>query len=89
MDTNSLKMPSSNSLKMPSSNALAEADPASPQELFNRDPERFSDQDIDSIILYMRDLRVRIEASGAIATRTRAKKAPVNISLEDLYEENP
>ena len=71
---------------MPRSNALAEADPASPQELFNRDPERLSDQNIDEIILYMRDLRVRIEASGAMASRTRAKAAKVN--LNSLFDDD-
>ena len=59
-------------MPMPRSDALGEADPASPQELFARDPLNLSDRDIDSIILYMRDLRVRIEASGAMAARTRA-----------------
>jgi hypothetical protein len=69
------------SSNMPRSNALAEADPSSPQELFARDPERYSDRDIDAIILYMRDLRVRIEASGAIAAKTRVKKEKVQVSV--------
>ena len=73
------------SMNMPKSNALSEADPASPQELFARDPERFSDRDIDAIILYMRDLRIRIEASGAIAAKTRVKKEKVSVSVSSMF----
>jgi hypothetical protein len=74
-------------MNMPRSNALAEATPSSTQELFSRDPERLSDQNIDEIILYMRDLRVRIEASGAMASRTRTKKEPVVVNIDALFDE--
>jgi hypothetical protein len=65
---------------LPQSNALAEAEPLSVQELFSRNPEGYSDRNIDAIVLQMRDLRVRLEQTGTIgragaAGRTRAKKA--------------
>ena len=82
-------MNQSNTTNMPRSNALAEASPSSVQELFTRDPEGLADNDLDVIILYMRDLRTRIEASGAIAARTRGKKEPApKISFEDFFDGN-
>jgi hypothetical protein len=74
-------------MNMPRSNALAEAEPLSTQELFSRDPERLADANIDEIILYMRDLRVRIEASGAMASKTRVKKEAVKVDTSGLFDE--
>jgi hypothetical protein len=72
---------------MPRSPALSEAEPSSIQELFNRNPERLADQNIDEIIHYMRDVRVRIEASGAMAGRTRVKKEAVKVDMSGLFDD--
>jgi len=60
---------------LPTSNALAEAEPQSMQELFSRNPELYSESNIDAIVLQMRDLRLRLEQT-ATAGRTRAIKDP-------------
>jgi hypothetical protein len=63
---------------LPQSTALTEAEPLSVQELFSRNPENYSDKNIDTIVLQMRDLRVRLEQTGTSAgvrsSRTRVKK---------------
>jgi len=77
---------------LPISNALAEAEPRSMQELFGRNPEYLVERDIGDIVLHMRDLRMRLEATAtppkhtktgtATPRATRLKK--VNIEGVDL-----
>lgn len=64
---------------LPVSNALVEAEPMSIQDLFSRNPEAYSDSQIDAIVLHNRDLRVRLEQTGTsttgrVASRARIKK---------------
>jgi len=56
---------------LPTSTALSEAQPLSMQELFSRNPELYNEENIASIVLQMRDLRVRLEQTST-AARTRA-----------------
>jgi len=58
---------------LPTSNALKEAEPSSMQELFSRNPEYMTDRNIDDIVLHMRDLRVRLEATATAPRHTRVK----------------
>jgi hypothetical protein len=60
---------------LPQSEALNEAEPMSMQELFSRNPEYMQDKNIDDIVLHMRDLRLRLEAT-ATAPRHARVKAP-------------
>lgn len=66
----------------PEPSPLTEADPASLQELFNRDPLSLSDSDIDRIVSELRSQRARWEQGQ------RTKKAPaqnaVALDLSDL-----
>lgn len=63
---------------------LQEADPASLQELFDRDPLSLTDSDIDRIVTELRAQRARWEQGQS----ARAKKAPaqnaVALDLSDL-----
>lgn len=74
---------------LPQSDALSEAEPLSTQDLFNRNPEGCADRHIDAIVMEMRVLRTRLEATGSIgpaprvsASRTNAAK--MNVSAEAL-----
>lgn len=57
-------------------------------ELFNRDPLSLTKTDIDSIIAYYREARAKYligdRKAGKTPAAKPAKKAPVNISLDDL-----
>jgi hypothetical protein len=64
------------------------------QELFSRNPEYMEDRDISQIVLHMRDLRVRLEATAtpprharirddAVPRASRARKT-VNLGLDDI-----
>jgi hypothetical protein len=68
--------------QIPVTNALGEADPSSVQELFSRNPEQYSQGDIDYLINYFRDLRVKM-ASASVVRHTRAK-----ISIQQQFAEN-
>lgn len=57
---------------LPLSDALAEAKANSPQELFSRNPEGYADQQIDAIILHMREMRLRLESTETVR-HTRVK----------------
>lgn len=61
---------------------LQEADPASLQELFNRDPLSLTDSDIDRIVTELRAQRARWE-QGQRAKRVPAQNA-VALDLSDL-----
>lgn len=50
---------------IPQSRALAEATPESLAELLSRDPEGYSRQNRDTIVMVMREQRVRWEATEA------------------------
>ena len=58
---------------LPTSDALSEAGPTSMQELFSRNPEYMEDRNIDQIVLHMRDLRVRLEATATPPRHARVK----------------
>ena len=58
---------------LPTSDALSEASPTSMQELFSRNPEYMVDKNIDDIVLHMRDLRVRLEATATPPRHARVK----------------
>jgi hypothetical protein len=68
--------------EMPSSDALSEASPTSMQELFSRNPEYMVDKNIDDIVLHMRDLRFRLEATATTPRHARVKdpNAPARAS---------
>lgn len=64
---------------LPTSNALAEARPESISELYSRDVEPMSDEDIDRIIEDQRANRERMEkaeAQSKIPRKIREEKAP-------------
>jgi len=77
---------------LPISNALAEAEPRSMQELFGRNPEYLVERDIGDIVLHMRDLRMRLEATATppkhtktgTATPRATRQKKVNIEGVDL-----
>lgn len=56
---------------IPQSTALAEASADSLGELFSRDPEGYSDQDLDRVIAAYREQRVRWKAAEESGTTTR------------------
>jgi len=58
---------------LPTSDALKEAQPSSMQELFSRNPEYMTERNIDDIVLHMRDLRVRLEATATPPRHARVK----------------
>ena len=58
---------------LPTSDALSEASPTSMQELFSRNPEYMVDKNIDDIVLHMRDLRLRLEATATPPRHARVK----------------
>src|SRR5215467_15724434 len=58
---------------LPTSDALQEAQPSSMQELFSRNPEYMTERNIDDIVLHMRDLRVRLEATATPPRHARVK----------------
>jgi hypothetical protein len=67
---------------VPTTDVLAEASPASLSELFARDPEGYSDQDLDVIIEELRRQRARFKTQEATpkASKPKAIKAPVALS---------
>lgn len=74
---------------LPQSLALAEASPESLAELFSRDPEGYSDQDLGKVIEALRAQRVRWAAAEATPKpqKEAAKKAKSLIATmnpEDL-----
>jgi len=79
---------------LPTSDALSEASPTSMQELFSRNPEYMVDKNIDDIVLHMRDLRLRLEATATPPRHARVKdpNAPprasrsrkVNLGFDDI-----
>ncbi len=74
---------------LPVSTALAEASPESLSELFSRDPEGYSTQDLDRVILALREQRARWAATASAPKPPRSSKpAGANlvskVSLEDL-----
>lgn len=62
--------------ELPQSTALVEAEVESLTELFSRDPEGYSSQDLDRIILTLREQRTRFIAAESEA-RTTGKKMTV------------
>src|SRR5215467_9645003 len=79
---------------LPTSDALSEASPTSMQELFSRNPEYMVDKNIDDIVLHMRDLRLRLEATATPprharvkATGSEAPKAPRGKKVLDFDED--
>lgn len=82
-------------LPAPTPSPLLEANPASLNELFSRDPLGLSDRDLDVIIAEQRAQRARIEAAKRAGTKApKAAKAPLpgqgprlkneDFSLDDL-----
>jgi|SRR5215469_4358641 len=61
---------------LPTSDALVEASPFSLQEVFSRNPEYLQDRDIEDIVLHMRDLRARLEATTSTPRHARPKADP-------------
>jgi len=72
----------------PNETPTAEADAATIQELFARDPENLSDQDIDAIVSHYRKKRhifLQEENTKKAKGSSRGRKdAPKNLSLDDL-----
>lgn len=74
---------------LPQSNALAEAEPLSTQDLFNRNPEGMADRHIDAIVMEMRTLRVRLEATGSIGPKPRQQRAKLtSINVAGLLDDD-
>lgn len=82
---------------IPQSNALQEARVDSLSELFSRDPEKLSSQDLDKIILELRLARQRFlqaeEAGrqakankGSKVSKTELLKKPIQLSLEQAED---
>lgn len=72
---------------IPQSTALTEANPNSLAELFSRDPEGYSSQDIDQVITEMRLMRAKWEATEGQVKPVKAKepaKLQSQASAEDL-----
>lgn len=76
---------------VPTSSPLLEADPASLNELFNRDPLLLSNRDIELIVAEQRAQRARYMTSQAAGKQSKALKEPkgalakaTDLSLEDL-----
>ena len=69
MTDQSTYLPASKGL--PTSDALSEASPQSMQELFSRNPEYLVERDISDIVLHMRDLRLRLEATASAPRHAR------------------
>lgn len=66
--------------QIPISDALSEADPQSIQELFSRNPENFSDAQIDRVIALNRDLQSKMEsAPGGRVRQVRAKAPKISV----------
>lgn len=76
--------------EIPQSLALREASPSSLDELFSRDPEHYSTQDLDRIVHALREQRERwakTEAepkSRAVRAVKAAPRAAQKLSAEDL-----
>jgi hypothetical protein len=70
----------------PQSSALKTAQPESLQELFSRDPESYSIQDLESIIYHMRSIREKLAQSESV--RQPRAKARVPRGLDDVSEED-
>lgn len=62
--------------ELPQSTALMEATGDSLAELFNRDPEGYSRQDLDRIIQALRSQRERLALAEMAPRAPRAPKAP-------------
>ena len=73
---------------IPPSLALSEASPEeSLQDLFSRDPEHFSQQDISRVVEAMRELRMRLEtaeAAGGKPKTTKITQPPIPGNPSDL-----
>lgn len=73
---------------IPPSSALSEASPEeSLQDLFSRDPEHFSQQDISRVVEAMRELRTRLEAAEAVGAKPKTAKItqpPIPVNPSDL-----
>lgn len=65
---------------------LREADPASLNELFERDPLSLNDSDVDSIVHQLRLARTKWaeEEAQKQASGKKSKPADANLSLDDL-----
>lgn len=61
---------------IPQSNALAEALPDSIAEFLSRDPEGYTRQDRDRMVVIMREQRVRWEAAEAAEPKKRTSAGP-------------
>lgn len=61
---------------IPQSNALAEADSSSIAEMLSRDPEGYTRQDRDKIVLIMREQRARWEAADAAEPKRKPSAGP-------------
>lgn len=76
------------SSSIPPSLALSETSPEeSLQDLFSRDPEHFSQQDISRVVEVFRQLRSRLEAAEAAGTKPRTTKItqpPIPINPADF-----
>jgi len=57
---------------------LAEAEPTSLQELFSRNPETYTDSQLDLIIMRMRELRVKLEESATPPRHARIRDDAVD-----------
>lgn len=62
---------------------LAEANPASIQELFNKEPEELTDWDIESLVKALREQRSKW-AQLEIAKANKEKKEKVQLSQSDI-----
>lgn len=73
---------------IPPSFALSVASPEeSLQDLFSRDPEHFSQQDISRVVEAMRELRTRLEAAEAAGTKpktTKISQPPIPVNPDEL-----
>lgn len=73
---------------IPPSSALSEASPEeSLQDLFSRDPEHFSQQDVSRVVEAMRELRIRLEAAEAAGAKpkiTKVVQAPMPVNPDEL-----
>jgi hypothetical protein len=68
-----------------SQSPLAEANPESLQEIFDKDPLKLTDDDIERVVAEERAMREKWKASErAGSTRKPPKQEVPNLSLDDL-----
>ncbi len=72
---------------LPISSALSEASPDSLRELFDRDPESYSTQDLARVVAELRAQRERFALAEKTASAPKGKKLQINQKINLSAEE--